>query len=108
MTVFFEILSVLLAGFGLVCLAWLAYGNMVLPIGTEEISVRAVVLASGEGSGLEQTVSALLWLRRSGLWRGTILLADCGLDPEGLEIARRLAKQPGVELGADPFTVEGT
>ena len=101
MTLFIEILTALLAGFGLVCLAWLAFGRLVLPVGTEGIAVRAVVTAAGDGSGLEQTVSALLWLRKTGLWRGVILLADCGLEPEGLKIARRLAEQPGVELSAE-------
>ena len=102
MTIFLEISAVLLAGFGLVCLAWLAFGKMVLPVGTEEVSVRAVLTTSGDGAGLEQTVSALLWLRRTGLWQGEILLADGGLDPVGLEIAQRLADQPGVELQVGP------
>lgn len=100
MTLFFEILTALLAGFGLVCLAWLAFGKMVLPLGTEGLSVQAVVTVSEESSGLEQTVSALLWLRRSGLWQGEILLTG-SFDPAGLELARRLAEQPGVELSIE-------
>lgn len=100
MTLFLEILLALLAGFGLVCLAWLAFGRMVLPVGAEDVSVQAVVSVSEDGAGLEQTVSALLWLRRSGFWQGRILLTG-SLDETGREIARRLAEQPGVELQAE-------
>lgn len=96
MSLFFEILLALLAAFGLVCLYWTAFGRMVLPIGGRDAEVRAVVIARGRGEGLEQAVAGLLWLRRTGLWRGTVLLRDGGLTPEGVELARRLALRPGV------------
>ena len=79
-----ELLVVLLAAFGLVCLAWLVFGKQ--------------VTAQGSGSGLEHTVSGLLWLRRTGLWRGTVVIHDHGLNPEGLAVAMALAVQDGVEL----------
>lgn len=62
-----ELLVVLLAAFGLVCLAWLVFGKLVLPVGQEGTRTVAQVTAQGSGSGLEHTVSGLLWLRRSGL-----------------------------------------
>lgn len=98
MALFLELLVALLAAFGLVCLGWLAFGRMVLPVGGEGMTVCAVVPAKGDGGGLEQTVSGLLWLRRSGLWRGRILIVDRGLSQEGLAVARRFAEDCGVEL----------
>lgn len=93
-----ELLVVLLAAFGLVCLAWLAFGKLVLPVGQEGTHTVAQVDAQGSGSGLEQTVSGLLWLRRTGLWRGTVVIHDHGLTPEGLAVAMALAVHDGVEL----------
>lgn len=98
MLLFFELVISLLAAFGLVCLGWLAFGHMVLPVGSGDAAAQAVVTAKGRGDGLEQTVAGLLWLRRTGLWRGSILIRDGGLDPEGAALAERLAAQPGVEL----------
>ena len=98
MALFFELVISLLAAFGLVSLGWLAFGRLVLPVGGEETSVRAEVTAEGAGNGLEQTVAALLWLRRTGLWRGSITLTDGGLDEGGRLLACRLAEYPGVEF----------
>ena len=93
-----ELLVVLLAAFGLVCLAWLVFGKLVLPVGQEGTRTVAQVTAQDSGSGLEHTVSGLLWLRRTGLWRGTVVIHDPGLNPEGLAVAMALAVQDGVEL----------
>ena len=90
----------LLASFGLVRLGCLAVGWLLLP---GVCPVRAVVEARGPGDGLEQTVKALLWLRRTGLWRGAIVIDDHGLDEGGAALARTLAAQRGVYFtGDDP------
>lgn len=91
MTQIFAVLAV----FGTACLVWLAYGWLLLP---GSCPVQAVVLACGEGEGLEHTVKGLLWLRRTGLWHGTVSIRDTGLSREGLLLARTLARQEGVEL----------
>lgn len=91
MTQFFAVLAV----FGMACLVWLAYGWLLLP---GSCPIRAVVLADGGGEGLEHTVKGLLWLRRTGLWRGSVAIRDAGLNPEGLMLARALARQDGVEF----------
>lgn len=96
----FELLSVLLAAFGLVSLVWLAVGALLLP---GVCPARMVVDARGSGEGLEQTVKALLWLRRTGLWWGEVVIEDCGLSREGEALARALAEQNGVEFSADDF-----
>ena len=100
MTELLSFLAVLLAAFGLVSLGWLALGWLLLP---GVCPVRAVVEAHGAGEGLEQSVKALLWLRRTGLWWGQVVIKDCGLNREGMALARRLEEQSGVEFFPDDF-----
>ena len=96
----FEFLAVLMAAFGLVSLGWLALGALLLP---GVCPARMVVDAQGGGEGLEQSVKALLWLRRTGLWRGAVVIDDHGLDERGAALARTLAGQRGVYFtGDDP------
>jgi len=100
MTEVFQFLAALLAAFGLVCLGWLALGALLLP---GVCPARMMVDAKGDGAGLEQTVKALLWLRRTGLWWGEVVIEDCGLNQEGETLARALAEQGGVEFSPDNF-----
>lgn len=100
MTEVFQFLAALLAAFGLVSLVWLAVGALLLP---GVCPARMVVDARGDGAGLEQTVKALLWLRRTGLWWGDVVIEDCGLDRDGEALARSLGSQNGVEFSADDF-----
>ena len=95
MTELFQFFSILLAALGLAALGWLALGVLLLP-GT--CPARMVVDAKGDGGGLEQTVKALLWLRRTGLWWGEVVIRDRGLDAGGLALARALAEGPGVRF----------
>ena len=94
----FQCLAVLLVAFGLVCLGWLAVGALLLP---GVCPARMVVDAKGSGDGLEQTVKALLWLRRAGLWWGEVVIEDCGLDEAGSALAHALAGQNGVRFSGD-------
>ena len=98
MTEITQFLAVLLAAFGLVSLGWLALGALLLP---GRCDARLTVSARDGGDGLEQTVRGLLWLRRTGLWRGEIVIEDCGLDREGLALARALAGKHGVTFSGD-------
>ena len=95
MTEVFQFLAVLLAAFGLVSLVWLAVGALLLP---GVCPARMVIEAKGNGDGLEQSVKALLWLRRTGLWWGEVVIRDRGLDAGGLALARALAEGPGVRF----------
>lgn len=90
-----EVILALLAVFGLVCLLWLGVGWLLLPL---RCPVRVVLEVRGEGQGLEQTVRALLWLRRAGLWQGTVAIRDQGLDSGGVRLAEALSERDGVEL----------
>ena len=95
-----QFFAILLAAFGLAGVGWLILGALVLP-GT--CLARMVVDAQGDGGGLEQTVRALRGLRRSGFWRGAVVIRDCGLTGDGTELARALAGQGGVRFtGDDP------
>ena len=98
MTEIVQFLAILLAAFGLVCLGWLALGALLLP---GSCAARFVVSARGGGEGLEHTVKGLLWLRRTGLWRGGIVIEDCGLNGDGLALARALAENSGVCFAGD-------
>ena len=98
MTEVFQFVAVLLAAFGLVSLGWLAVGALLLP---GVCPVRMAVDAKGDGEGLEQTVKALLWLRRTGLWWGEVVIEDRGLTGDGLALARALGSQNGVRFSGD-------
>ena len=98
MTGIFSFFAILLAAFGLVSLGWLTLGALLLP---GRYAARFTVPARGGGEGLEQTVKGLLWLRRAGLWRGEIVIEDCGLDGTGLALARTLAEESGVIFSGD-------
>lgn len=100
MTEVFQFLAVLLAAFGLVSLGWLALGALLLP---GVCPARMVIEARGGGEGLEQTVKALLWLRRTGLWWGEVVIEDCGLSQEGEALARALAQRGDVAFSQDQF-----
>ena len=98
MTEILPFFAVLLAAFGLVSLGWLALGALLLP---GRCAARFVVSSRGGGEGLEQTVKGLLWLRRTGLWRGEIVIEDCGLDVDGAALAKTLAEERGVCFSGD-------
>lgn len=99
MTSLLDFLTALLAAFGLMCLVWLALGWLLRPAGS--CPARMTVAARGAGEGLEQTVRSLLWLRRTGLWRGELVIEDRGLDGDGLALARTLAGESGVSFSGD-------
>lgn len=98
MTEILPFIAILLSAFGLVSLSWLALGALLLP---GRCAVHLTVCARDGGEGLEQTVKGLLWLRRTGLWRGELVIEDCGLDEGGAALARALAEENGVSFSGD-------
>ena len=98
MTELVQFFAVLLAAFGAVSLGWLALGALLLP---GVCPARMVVDAQGCGDGLEQTIKALLWLRRTGLWWGEVVIRDRGLDAGGEALAQALARRSGVSFRQD-------
>lgn len=75
---------------GLVTLAWLAFGHLLLPRELEPGGLYAVLPARGDGEHLEQDLRRLLWLRDSGAPRVPIVIADAGLSPQGRQVAQAL------------------
>ena len=73
---------------------WTVYGSLRTPVrcgrGT---GVSTVVTARGSAEGLEQTLKGLIWLEENGIVVARILIVDCGMDEEGLALARLLAKK---------------
>lgn len=86
----FEVLLSLLAVFGLFSALWLLFRRALFARAGEETRACAVVAAQGDGSGLEQTVKELLWLRLGGARHYTVLIADAGLDARGRAMAAAL------------------
>lgn len=92
MRYFIETLGVLLAGAGLFIFGWLLLGRLLAPIGTKE-PIWAVLPASGDGQNLEHDLRGLLWLRQSGMACLRVVIADCGLNGEGRELAGLLSRR---------------
>lgn len=85
----------LLAALGLLGLCWLLLGRLLMPI---PLALTVSLTGYGDGEGLEQGVKALHWLRRTGLWRGRIVICDGGMSPQGLAVARRLVEDCQAQL----------
>ena len=84
---------------GLLAVGGLLLGAALAPVGRG--SVYAVVPATGDGERLEQDLAGLRWLRKGGMARFTVVIADCGLSEQGRRLAELLAgRDRGVILCA--------
>jgi len=101
MVLLLECLALLCILSGAASLIWITFGRLLWPVGGPEASLRAVVVARGDGGALEHTVRGLGWLGRAGLWRGSILIVDGGLTDDGAAVAERLAREGRAELRRD-------
>lgn len=98
LTALLEILFALLAAIGMMHLFWFLFGRSLCPRKKSSLTF-AVIPARGDGCRVEYALRGLLWLRQWDLWTGTILVADCGLSPEGQQLIRLLcANTPDVGL----------
>lgn len=92
-----DVLLAVLCTAGLLFAALLLYGWLLRPL--PKPGVTCVLPGRGSGEHLEQTLRGLVWLRSLGLLRGTILIANIDLTPEGRELALHLAARwPDVAL----------
>lgn len=85
-----EMLLTLLAAVGMAFLLWLLVARRLLPFSDPHGQVYTLVRGRGGGEGVEQCVRELLWLRRWNLFRGGIVVVDCGLNEEGRALVRLL------------------
>lgn len=86
----------LLAFFAAVGIAWTVWtvaGALFLSKREKLETVVALVPVAQDAPALERTVAGLSWTTICGQKFDRILIADCGLDEEGREVARRLARQ---------------
>ena len=91
-----EVLLTALCSAGLALAAWWLFGRLLRPIpGTQ---MRVVLRGEGDGSGLEQAVRSLMWLRSLGLLSCPVTILDEGLTDEGRWLAQELIRRwPAVE-----------
>ena len=90
LSVFTELLFVLLAAVGLMSLGCLLFIRILFPPGSAEEVPLAIIPAAGDAAALDVTVRRLVWLRRWGLCRGRVAVVDCGLNETGRTVARFL------------------
>lgn len=82
-----ELSAVLIVCGTFVLLIWLLKSLLVTPVPTDENTLLYMVIAAkGGGSGLEQTVQSLIWLRDEGSAPMELVICDCGLDEDGRRI----------------------
>lgn len=92
-----EILVTAVCVVGLAFSAWWLFGRLLRPI--PEQRLYALISGRGDGTDLEQSVRAFVWLRSLGLLRCPILIADVDLTARGWDVALRLtARWPDVIL----------
>ena len=88
-----ESLLAFFAAVGIAWTVWTAAEALFLSRRGRRGPVVALVPARRDAPALERTVAGLLWTTVCGRKLERILIADCGLDDTGREVARRLARQ---------------
>lgn len=81
-----QILICILMAAGILLFAWTIAAVLILPVKGDCV----VLSASGDAEDLQQRVRAYSFLRDSGLARIRIVVVDCGLSHEGLQMVQRL------------------
>lgn len=88
-----ESLLAFFAAVGIAWTVWTAAEALFLSRWERREPVVALVPARRDAPALERTVAGLLWTTVCGRKLERILIADCGLDDTGREVARRLVRQ---------------
>lgn len=78
---------------GVVFVAWCLAGLLLSPVFGKGMVTFCYV--QGDGAGLEQTVRSYGWLREGRENGGRLVLVDCGLTEQGLELAQVLRERHG-------------
>lgn len=88
-----EILMALLCAALLLWFNRLIFTRLISPLQQGTVPIFAVIPASGNGEGLEQTLRHLQWLQREKLSQFTLLIVDAGLSPEGQALMQNLQRK---------------
>lgn len=93
MTLALEVLAAVWGASLVICLHQFLRSRLLCPSRKGSPPIFAVVPAAGEGDGLEHTLRHLRLLREEGLSAFTVVLADGGLTPAGLDLVRALCRK---------------
>lgn len=86
-----ECVFVLFLAFMMAVALWGLFGLLLLPVfGPNMITL---LMAEGSGRELEIRVRAYNWLREQKKHGGKLVVVDCGLTRQGLEIVQRLKEE---------------
>lgn len=88
-----EILMALLCVTVLLVTGRLLFLHLLSPTQQGTVPVFAVLPATGDGEGLEQTLRHLHWLREEKLSHFTVLIVDAGLTPAGRDLVAALQRK---------------
>lgn len=94
-----EIVICTLCAAGVLLLVWLLIGCFLLPMDGKDCCV--VLSAAGDAEQLPEQLRACWYLQQSGLLRGKLIVADCGMSPAGRHLAQ-LATQNHREVEVCP------
>ncbi len=86
-------IMIFLAALGTALLLWCLMGLLLVPVFGE--NMVTVCMASGDGKWLEQKARAYNWLREGRTRGGRFVIADCGLNLHGRQVAERLCARYG-------------
>lgn len=94
-----DILIALFAAIGILAALWLVIGKLLTPASPTPSGLFQVLPASGDGCRLEGQVRGILWQNCCQGLSCPLIVADCGLDEEGQQAARCLARRwPEVQV----------
>ena len=85
-----EILLVFVLAVAAMLILWCLLGLLLMPVFSH--NMITCCFAKDDGEKLEQQIRAFGWLRDGKLSGGRFVIVDCGLNPEGVQIAKRLCK----------------
>ena len=83
-----DLLLAFFVALGIALLLWCLLGLLLVPVfGPDMVTLCC---AKSDGVFLEHRVRSYGWLREGRLNGGRLIIVDCGLSEEGLELSRRL------------------
>ncbi len=94
-----DCLIALFAAIGILAVLWLVIGKILSPAPAVPSGLVEVLPASGDGRRMEGQVRSILWQNACQGISCPLILADCGLDAEGLKAAGCLLRRwPALQL----------